>query len=130
MSAITLAAPTKLQEDTRPTALAIAKTPPARVRQVWRLPWADTGRKFGGAYSSMVWWSRAGGHGWPMKRGKDCPCGWQHTAASSRAAKVLQLREHVLWMDLHRSFSHQASHTTSLPVSVQLLPRTACVAAS
>jgi hypothetical protein len=58
-SAITLAAPTQPQEDTRPTALAMAKALRARVRQVWRLPWDNiTGRKFGGAYSSMVWWEQ------------------------------------------------------------------------
>ena len=67
-SAITLAAPTQPQEDTRPTALAKAKALPARVRQVWRLPWENSWKE--------VWWRLlqhgvvgAGGHSWPMKRG-------------------------------------------------------------
>jgi len=93
-SAITLAAPTQPQEDTRPTALAKAKALPARVRQVWRLPWENSWKE--------VWWRLlqhgvvgAGGHVWPTKRGTACPCGWQNAATLSRAAQALQQREHV-----------------------------------
>jgi hypothetical protein len=95
-SAITLAAPTQPREETRPTALAITKALRARVRQVWRLPWENNWKE--------VWWRLlqhgvvgAGGHGWPMKRGTACPCGWQHSSALPRAIQALQLREHVFW---------------------------------
>jgi hypothetical protein len=61
-SAITLAAPTQPLEDMCPTALAIAKALPARVRQVWRLP-SPMGEYLKGSlvapsYSSMVWWEQ------------------------------------------------------------------------
>ena len=111
-SAITLAAPTQPQEETCPTAaLAITKALRARVRQVWRLSWENNRKE--------VWWRLlqhgvvgAGGHGWPMKRETACPCGWQHSAASPRAAQALQLREHILWTCTDASYSHQASHIT------------------
>jgi hypothetical protein len=69
-SAITLAAPTQPQEDTRPTALAIAKALPVRVRQVCRLPWENNWKE--------IRWRLlqhgvvgAGGHGWPMNEAGD-----------------------------------------------------------
>jgi hypothetical protein len=70
----------------------------------------------------MVWWEQAGGHGWPMKRGTACPCGWQHSAASPRATQVLQLREHVFWTCTGASAIRRAIQH-NLPVSVQLLSR-------
>ena len=76
-----------------------------------------------------VWWRLlqhgvvgAGGHGWPMKRGTACPCGWQHSAASPRATQALQLREHVFWTCTEASAIIRAIQH-NLPVSVQLLPR-------
>jgi len=120
-SAITLAAPTQPQGETRPTALAIKKALRAQVLQVWRLPWENNRKE--------VWWRLlqhdvvgAGGHGWPMKRGTACPCGWQHSATSPRAAQALQLREHVFWTCTGASAIRRAIQH-SLPVSVQLLPR-------
>ena len=118
-SAITLAAPTQPQEDTRPTALAKAKALPARVRQVWRLPWENSWKE--------VWWRLlqhgvvgAGGHRWHhIKRGTACPCDWRHTAALSRAAQTLQLREHVFWTCTRASAIRRAIQH-NLPVSVQL----------
>jgi len=120
--AISLAAPTQLQlqEDTRPTALAIAKALPEQVRQVWRLPWENNWKE--------VWWRLlqhgvvgAGGHGWPMKRGTACPRGWQHAAASSRATQALQLREHVFWTCTEASAIRRAIQQP--PSFVQLLPQ-------
>jgi hypothetical protein len=120
-SAITLAAPTQPQEETRHTALAITKVLRTRVRQVWRLSWENNRKE--------VWWRLlqhgvvgAGGHGWPMKRETACPCGWQHSAASPRAAQALQLREHVFWNCTGASAIRRAIQH-NLPGSVQLLPR-------
>jgi hypothetical protein len=56
------------------------------------------------SYWKKIWWRLlqhgvvgAGGHGWPMKRGTTCPCGWQHAAASSRDTQALQLWKHAFW---------------------------------
>ena len=110
-SAVILAALTQLQEDPRPTALAIAEVLPAQVRQVWRLPWENKHGVVG-----------AGGHGWHMKRGTTCPCGWQHAAASSRYTQALQLREHFFWTCTGASAIRRAIKHNS-PEGVQLLPQ-------
>jgi len=57
-----------------------------------------------------------------MKRGIACPCGWQHSAASPRAAQAPQLREHAFWICTGASAIRQAIQH-NLPVSVQLLPQ-------
>jgi len=111
-SAFTLAAPTQPQGDPCPLAQVIAKALPARLCQIWRLPWEKAWKE--------VWWCLlqhgvvgAGGHGWPVKQGTACPCDWQHATASRRATQDLQLRERF-W-DLHKSSGHQVGHTTQPP---------------
>jgi hypothetical protein len=71
----------------------------------------------------------AGSHGWPMKRGTACLCGWRHEAASSRVDCTGAAAAGARLLDLHRSFSHQASHTRQ-PPSFHAVATTACVAAS
>jgi hypothetical protein len=127
-SAITLAAPTQPQEETRPTARAITKELRARVRQVlWRLPWENNWKE--------VWW-RLLQHG--MVRGSRGPR-MAHEAGDSLPLWLATLSRiatcctgatttvaHLL--DLHRIFSHQASHTTQ-PPRFRAAAATACVAA-
>jgi len=62
--------------------------------------------------------------------GTACPCDWQHSAASPRAAQALhvavQLREHVFWTCTRASAIRRAIQQ---PPSFRAAATTACVAA-
>ena len=116
-SAITLAAPTQPQEETRPTTLAITKALRARVRQVWRLPWENNWKEVLVA-PTPAWCGGSRGPRMAHEAGDSLPL-WLAslsciatccTGATSTGARLL---------DLHRSFSHQASHHSTYNTTSQ-----------
>ena len=98
----------------------------ARVRQVWRLPWENNWKE--------VWWRLlqhgvvgAGGHRMAHKAEESLPV-WLATRSRLVTCCTGAAATGAHLLDLHRSFSHQASHTTQ-PPRFRAAATTACVAA-
>ena len=102
----------------RPAAQALAQSLPRRLQQAWRLRWDNKWKELW--YRLLQQGVRgAGGHGWGMRLGTTCACGWSQDQTAPSPARATQVREHVFWgctsaQAIRRTLQH------NLPTGVRL----------
>ena len=121
----TVVAHTQPQEDPRPTALAIAKASQRKYTRYGGSHRRTTGRKSGGACSNMC--SGSGGPRTAHKAGNSVPV-WLATRSRLVTRYTGIAATGTRPLDLHRCFSHQASHTPQPLRGGAAAAASACVA--